>query len=199
MMFGEYIPFYEQHPLVHEALPRGVELQPRQRPGGLPARSTAAGDFKLGPLICYEDILPSFARRVATLRPEPVRQHHQRRLVRPHRRAVPAPGAGGVPLRRAPAGDGARGQHRRVGAHRRRRARACARAGPSIRSPTRSRRRPRCWSTLALLDGGGLYRYVGDLFGFLCLAALVILLWRARPAAPAAPAPARAQRRKKKG
>jgi apolipoprotein N-acyltransferase len=49
----------------------------------------------------------------------------------------------------------------------------------------------------ALLDGGGLYRYVGDLFGFLCLAALVILLWRARPAAPEAPAPA--QRRKKKG
>jgi hypothetical protein len=49
----------------------------------------------------------------------------------------------------------------------------------------------------ALLEGGGLYRVIGDLFGFLCLAALVILLWGARTEAPAAPA--RGQRRKKKG
>ena len=41
----------------------------------------------------------------------------------------------------------------------------------------------------ALLDGGGLYRYVGDLFGFLCLAALVVLLWRAAPRRRRGPRP----------
>jgi apolipoprotein N-acyltransferase len=33
---------------------------------------------------------------------------------------------------------------------------------------------------LAMLPGGGLYRHVGDLFGFLCLGGLVLLLVRAR-------------------
>ena len=61
-------PVLRPDPLVHEAVPRGVELQPRPirrrsrcTPG--PRRS------KLGPLICYEDILPGFVRRVAKLGP----------------------------------------------------------------------------------------------------------------------------------
>ena len=35
---------------------------------------------------------------------------------------------------------------------------------------------------LAMLPGGGLYRHVGDLFGFACLAALVVILVRSAPA-----------------
>ena len=122
MMFGEYIPFYDQIPWFTQIFPEASNFSRGSEPASFPLH-TAAGDFKLGPLICYEDILPSFARRVAKLRAERVRQHHQRRLVRPHGRAVPAPGAGGLPHRRAPAGDGPRGEHRRQRAHRRRRAR----------------------------------------------------------------------------
>jgi len=33
---------------------------------------------------------------------------------------------------------------------------------------------------LAMLPGGGLYRHVGDLFGFACLGALVVVLVRSR-------------------
>jgi hypothetical protein len=31
-----------------------------------------------------------------------------------------------------------------------------------------------------MLSGGGLYRYIGDLFGFGCLAALAVILIRSR-------------------
>ena len=55
--------------MVHEAVPRGVELQPRQRARVRFRCKSAAGDYRLGPLICYEDILPGFARRVAKLEP----------------------------------------------------------------------------------------------------------------------------------
>ena len=36
---------------------------------------------------------------------------------------------------------------------------------------------------LAMLEGGGLYRHVGDLFGFLCLLALAALAVRGRASA----------------
>jgi hypothetical protein len=49
---------------------------------------------------------------------------------------------------------------------------------------------------VALLDGGGLYRIIGDLFGMLCLATLVALLLR-RPA-PRPEEPAELARRRRK-
>ena len=49
MVFGEYIPFYDADPLVHEAVPGGLELQPRQRAGVVPAATSAAGDYRAGP------------------------------------------------------------------------------------------------------------------------------------------------------
>jgi apolipoprotein N-acyltransferase len=47
---------------------------------------------------------------------------------------------------------------------------------------------------LAMLDGGGLYRHVGDLFGFLCLGLLVAALARAPRAPPGGSPPVTASR-----
>jgi apolipoprotein N-acyltransferase len=68
MVFGEYIPFYERMQWLHELIPetsnfaRGTDVAvlPLERPEGV---------VNLGPMICYEDIFPSFARRLVPLEP----------------------------------------------------------------------------------------------------------------------------------
>lgn len=60
LVFGEYIPFGERFPELYDLLPESSRFQPGTRTEPL-----AFGDFRLGVLICYEDLLPSFARRVA--------------------------------------------------------------------------------------------------------------------------------------
>ncbi len=198
MIFGEYIPFYESIPWFTDLFPEASNVNRGEDPAVFPFEH-AGQTFKLGPLICYEDILPSFARRVAALRPnlfvnitndawfgktsEPY-QHlalavfrsveHRIEMVRAVNTGVSAHiDAAGRVLRASATVD------------------PLADPAPS---PTT------LMADAALLDGGGLYRYVGDLFGYLCLAALVVLLWRAGAAAPPPEAaPARAQRRKKKG
>jgi apolipoprotein N-acyltransferase len=216
MLFGEYIPFYDSIPWFTKLFPeasnfaRGADpasfplslgtLKGSPNPpaadsaGRSPATSapseTARRDFKLGPLICYEDILPGFARRVAKLGPnafvnitndawfgrtaEP-HQHlalavfrsieHRLEMVRAVNTGVSAHvDAGGRVLRQTDSVDPAQ----------------IPDAPPAT-----------LLVDLALLEGGGLYRYVGDLFGFACLAALVALLLRARRrAAPRVPDPA---------
>lgn len=72
MVFGEYIPFYEQMQWIHQLIPatsnfgRGTEVTT------FPLTWTRDGvehSAKLAPMICYEDIFPSFGRRVAKLGP----------------------------------------------------------------------------------------------------------------------------------
>ncbi len=72
MVFGEYIPFYEQMQWIHKLVPatsnfgRGTEVTT------FPLTWTRDGQehsAKLAPMICYEDIFPSFGRRVARLGP----------------------------------------------------------------------------------------------------------------------------------
>ena len=138
MLFGEYIPFYDAIPWFTKLFPEASNFSRGSEPASFPLQ-VGGRDYRLGPLICYEDILPGFARRVAQARPQRVHQHHQRRLVRPHGRALPAPGAGRVPLGRAPARDDPRRQHGRLRAHRRRRPRPARRPSRSI--PTSCRRR----------------------------------------------------------
>jgi apolipoprotein N-acyltransferase len=65
LMFGEYIPGLETFPWIRKWLPaqaghfaRGKELTV------FPFR-----EWRIGPMICYEDILPSFGRKLAALRP----------------------------------------------------------------------------------------------------------------------------------
>jgi apolipoprotein N-acyltransferase len=64
LVFGEYIPFYEHIPSFKKWFPAASNF----------ARGTTVTTFpfkgwKLGPLICYEDIIPAFTRRLAELEP----------------------------------------------------------------------------------------------------------------------------------
>jgi apolipoprotein N-acyltransferase len=184
MMFGEYVPFYDQIPWFTEIFPEASNFSRGSEPASFPLH-TAAGDFKLGPLICYEDILPSFARRVAKLGPnafvnitndawfgrtaEPY-QHLALAVFRAveHRLEMVRAVNTGVSAHIDAAG--------RV-----------LQATESVDPEEQPVAPPRTLLVdLAMLPGGGLYRTVGDLFGFLCLLSLVALLaWRGGgPVAP---------------
>jgi len=63
LMFGEYIPFGETFPKLYEWIP-GNHFYAGKTVETLPF-STDEGTFEVGALICYEDILPRFTRRVA--------------------------------------------------------------------------------------------------------------------------------------
>ncbi len=68
MVFGEYIPWYEQMQWLHALVPatsnfaRGTDVAvlPLERP---------MGTVNIGPMICYEDIFPSFGRRLMSQDP----------------------------------------------------------------------------------------------------------------------------------
>jgi len=68
LMFGEYVPFSEYFPQIYEWVPEAGDLSKGTEVKSLPFR-----DFKLGIMVCYEDILPAFGREF--------RQHDQRCLV----------------------------------------------------------------------------------------------------------------------
>ena len=63
MVFGEYIPYYEQLKFIKKWIPetsnwgRGTDVS-------VFPLATDKGVVRLGPMICYEDIFPSFARRL---------------------------------------------------------------------------------------------------------------------------------------
>ena len=139
-------PLLRPDPLVHEGRPRGVELQPGERSGRI---FVGAGDAHLQARAAH-----LLRGHPARLRPPPgqaraqrLHQHHERRLVRSHRRAVPAPRPRGVPLGGAPPGDDPGRQHRRLRPHRRRRPRARGHGLRRPGRPSRRRRRRRCWWT----------------------------------------------------
>ena len=59
LTFSEYIPFAEQFPVLQDWSPHSGNFSP-----GKHVRPVKLGKFRLSILICYEDILPSFVRRV---------------------------------------------------------------------------------------------------------------------------------------
>ena len=65
LVFGEYMPFGERFPELYDLLPESSRFQPGTR-----TEPIRLGDASLGLLICYEDLLPSFARRVMAHNPE---------------------------------------------------------------------------------------------------------------------------------
>ena len=70
LAFGEYIPGIEMFPWLRNMLPEGTG---RFKAGSGPAimtLPTAGGAWRLGPVICYEDLLPGFIRSVGTLHPD---------------------------------------------------------------------------------------------------------------------------------
>jgi apolipoprotein N-acyltransferase len=177
MLFGEYIPFYDQIPWFTKLFAEASNFNRGKDPASFPLDLGPRGSWKLGPLVCYEDILPGFARRVARLGPnafinitndawfgrtaEPY-QHlalavfrsveHRLEMIRAVNTGVSA---------HIDAGGRVRAQTSSV--------------DPDDVPPVPAQT---ILVELAMLPGGGLYRHVGDLFGFFSLAALIYFLAR---------------------
>jgi apolipoprotein N-acyltransferase len=64
LIFGEYIPFYEHIPSFKKWFPAASNFA-----RGTEVTTFPFGSYTLGPLICYEDIIPAFTRRLAPLKP----------------------------------------------------------------------------------------------------------------------------------
>jgi apolipoprotein N-acyltransferase len=70
LAFGEYIPGIETFPWLRKFLPEGTgRFSAGKGPGLLTLQGPGAEAWKLGPVICYEDILPGFVRGVGQLHP----------------------------------------------------------------------------------------------------------------------------------
>jgi apolipoprotein N-acyltransferase len=69
LVFGEYIPGLETFPFVRKLLPEAAGHFARGRAITTFPLTTHGRDFRLGPMICYEDILPGFGRTLAAKRP----------------------------------------------------------------------------------------------------------------------------------
>jgi apolipoprotein N-acyltransferase len=70
LAFGEYIPGIETFPWLRRYLPPGIgRFTAGKGPGVLTLQEPGGRDWKLGPVICYEDILQGFLRGVGRLNP----------------------------------------------------------------------------------------------------------------------------------
>jgi apolipoprotein N-acyltransferase len=70
LAFGEYIPGIEYFPWLRDILPIGSgQFTAGAGPAIMPMRGPKGEMWMLGPVICYEDILPGFLRRVGALHP----------------------------------------------------------------------------------------------------------------------------------
>jgi apolipoprotein N-acyltransferase len=70
LAFGEYVPGIDYFPSLRNLLPAGAgRFTAGKGPALLPLAGPKGETWSLGPIICYEDILPGFLRRVAALHP----------------------------------------------------------------------------------------------------------------------------------
>jgi apolipoprotein N-acyltransferase len=70
LAFGEYIPGIEYFPWLRSLLPIGSgQFTPGTGPAIMPMKGPKNEMWMLGPVICYEDILPGYLRRVGALHP----------------------------------------------------------------------------------------------------------------------------------
>jgi apolipoprotein N-acyltransferase len=70
LAFGEYIPGIETFPWLRNLLPVGAgRFTAGAGPGVITMQDPGGRDWRLGPVICYEDILQGFLRGVGRLRP----------------------------------------------------------------------------------------------------------------------------------
>jgi apolipoprotein N-acyltransferase len=65
LMFGEYIPFGEKFPQLYELSPETSRFQSGTRTAPIELALKDGRVAKLGMLICYEDLVPGYAKRVA--------------------------------------------------------------------------------------------------------------------------------------
>jgi apolipoprotein N-acyltransferase len=64
LMFGEYIPYADKIPWVYDILPEAGNLT-----RGDEIKTLSLRGYSLGPIICYEDILPRYVRELSKLNP----------------------------------------------------------------------------------------------------------------------------------
>jgi apolipoprotein N-acyltransferase len=65
LIFGEYVPFYERlESIIVKYVPEASNFARGKDPTVFPFEQ-----YRLGPMICYEDIIPQFGRRLARLKP----------------------------------------------------------------------------------------------------------------------------------
>ncbi len=70
LAFGEYIPAIDAFPWLRKFLPEGIgRFTAGKGPGVLTLRGSGSEVWKLGPVICYEDILQGFLRGLGRLHP----------------------------------------------------------------------------------------------------------------------------------
>jgi apolipoprotein N-acyltransferase len=174
MLFGEYIPFYDSIPWFTKLVPEASNFSRGSEPGSFPLRA-GGHDYKLGPLICYEDILPSFTRRVAKLAPNAfvniTNDAWFGRTSEPYQHLALA-------VFRAVENrlEMVRAVNTGVSAHVDAAGRVLARTDSVDPAETPDAAPATLLVDLAMLPGGGLYRHVGDLFAFTCALALVALV-----------------------
>jgi apolipoprotein N-acyltransferase len=71
LAFGEYIPGIEMFPWLRNLLPEGTgRFKAGAGPGVLLLPEAQGELWRLGPVICYEDLLPGFLRGVGKLHPD---------------------------------------------------------------------------------------------------------------------------------
>jgi apolipoprotein N-acyltransferase len=178
MLFGEYIPLYDSIPWFTKVFPEASNFSRGSEPASFPLQ-VGGRDYRLGPLICYEDILPGFARRVAQLNPNAfiniTNDAWFGRTAEPYQHlalAVFRSIENRIEMIRA--------VNTGVSVH----IDAAGRLRDQTESVDPAELPPPTPKTLlvdlAMLPGGGLYRHIGDLFGLACLGALVVFLVRSR-------------------
>ena len=70
LAFGEYLPGIKYFPWLRKLLPVGAgQFTPGKGPALLSVVAPNGTPWALGPVICYEDILPGYLRRVGALHP----------------------------------------------------------------------------------------------------------------------------------
>ncbi|HEX3914904.1 MAG TPA: apolipoprotein N-acyltransferase [Steroidobacteraceae bacterium] len=70
LAFGEYVPGIETFPWLRKLLPAGAgRFTAGAGPGVIALADSAGNSWRLGPVICYEDILPSYLHGVGRLHP----------------------------------------------------------------------------------------------------------------------------------
>jgi apolipoprotein N-acyltransferase len=70
VLFSEHIPFVDTFPFIRKILPRASGNFSRGKGVVTFPLHTAAGDFQLGPMICFEDIIPEYGRRLGEHHPD---------------------------------------------------------------------------------------------------------------------------------
>lgn len=65
LMFGEYLPFGEHFPWLYDLSPETSRFQPGTRTAPIDLTVRPGVTARMGILICYEDLVPRYARRVA--------------------------------------------------------------------------------------------------------------------------------------